>query len=119
MNNYYSISESDIVTALKLASVNGEDISPCFLQDNRRLKTILWNMGMDTKHSFTEHFCEHRNMSGEVVKCIRYEGVERIDTPWKESGYATTKNSAFAEEAQEMMMPNTSSTSSEYHLRRN
>ncbi len=115
MSNYI-ISLSDITAALK---ASGESVDSTILADERRLKTILWNMGLDTQHKYDENYCKHRNMQGFVVECVRFEGSERSDKTWMNSGYATPRNSKFANEAQEAIMPNTSSTSSEYHLKRN
>lgn len=112
----YILSLSDVVSALKLS---GEDVeSSNLLADERRLKAVLWTMGLDINHKYVENFCKHRNMQGQVVECIRFEGSEREDKSWMESGHATPRNSDFANQAQEQLMPSTSSTSSEYHLRR-
>lgn len=110
----YILSYSDVEDALTLA---GED-AKSFLMDERRLKSALWNMGLDINHHYDEHNCIHRNMRNQVYKGIRFEGLERTDKSWINSGHATPKNSKFANEAQEAIMPNTSSTSSEYHLNR-
>ena len=55
------------------------------------LKTILWDMGMDT---LNENFnlsevVQHRNRLGQVVTCGRYTGYERGDDSWLKSGYAS------------------------------
>tara|TARA_R100001594_G_scaffold53735_1_gene87273 strand:+ start:12105 stop:12458 length:354 start_codon:yes stop_codon:yes gene_type:complete len=113
-NMNYILSRSDVEDALTLA---GEDAKN-FLMDERRLKSALWSMGLNTNHYYEENDCIHRNLRGEIYKGIRYEGTERDDKSWLESGHATKRNSKFATEAQEVMMPNTSSTSSEYHLKR-
>lgn len=115
MSNYI-LSLSDVVSALKLS---GEDVeSSNLLADERRLKAVLWTMGLDINHKYNEHFCRHRNIQGQVVECVRFEGSERDDKSWLESGHATPRNSDFANQAQELMMPNVSSTTSEYHLNR-
>jgi hypothetical protein len=111
----YTLSLSDIVTALKLS---GEKNSSTILGDERMLKVVLWNMGLDVNHSFTDRQCKHRNMQGQIADCIRYEGSERSDPAWLSSGHATERNSDFANSAQEACMPNVSSTTSEYHLNR-
>jgi len=112
----YILSLSDVVMALKLS---GEDInSSNLLADERRLKAALWVMGLDINHKYEDNLCNHRNLQGQVVHCIRYEGSERTDKSWLNSGHATPRNSDFANQAQEVMMPNVSSTTSEYHLNR-
>lgn len=55
------------------------------------LKTILWDMGMDTlNENFTlSEVVQHRNRLGKVVTSGRYVGIQRSDEEWLKSGYAT------------------------------
>lgn len=115
MNNNYSVSLSDLVVALKLS---GEPVDSTFLQDTRRLERALWEMGLDVNHSYSERVCSHRNLQGEVANCPRYEGSERTDESWLKSGHASLENSKFSDMADALKQFRTSSTSSEYHLRR-
>jgi hypothetical protein len=104
---HYILSLSDVVVALKLS---GEPLDSNLLKDERRLKAVFWNMGLDINHRYVGRFCKHRNIQNQIVTCVRLEGSERSDKHWLASGHATPRNSQFAEEAQEMLMPNVSST---------
>jgi len=55
------------------------------------LKTVLWDMGMDTvNENFTlSEVVQHRNRLGKVVTCGRYVGQERSDLEYLQSGYAS------------------------------
>ncbi len=111
----YSVSLSDITAALKLS---GEPVDSDALEKEEDLKGLLFCMGLDIQKRFLTRYCKHRNMQDKIVSCLRYEGFERRDKEWLASGYATRTNSDFANEAQEYVMPNTSSTTSQYHLDR-
>lgn len=55
------------------------------------LNSILFDLGMDTKqHWEFQDVSQHRNRMNQVVTCNRYYGVERSDTEWLQSGYAST-----------------------------
>ena len=54
------------------------------------LKSVLFDLGLDSNQNFTlQEVTQHRNRLGQVVTCGRFEGVERSDTGWLKSGYAS------------------------------
>lgn len=56
-----------------------------------KLQGILFDLGLDTKqHYEIQPAMQHRNRMKQVVTCSRYYGVERSDTDWLSSGYAST-----------------------------
>ena len=54
--------------------------------DKEKIAEILEANGMDTKQGVDEVFCTHRNLRGEVVTCVRYEGFELTTPEWLASG---------------------------------
>ena len=81
-NPHYSISLSDLILI--------EDFAKAFAsQDKNTIEKILYSNGMEVKHGYTTEPRQHRNLQGKVVNCIRYEGVERIDREWLQSGAAS------------------------------
>lgn len=81
----YIISESEIAMIYPEYEVS-------WLEDSiDDLKTILWDMGMDTVNENFElqEVTQHRNRLGKVVTCRRYVGQERSDLEYLRSGYAS------------------------------
>lgn len=81
----YCISESEITMLYPEYEVSWLEES---IDD---LKTILWDMGMDTVNENFElqEVTQHRNRLGKVVTCRRYVGQERSDLEYLQSGYAS------------------------------
>lgn len=59
--------------------------------DDRLLKKILWDFGLDTSKGMAIRDCTHRNLSNEVVTCPMYRARERTDKDWLESGFASVE----------------------------
>ena len=79
----YSLSISDLVLDKEFVKAYGENDIP-------KIKDILWKYGMDVKNKeFEEVFCTHRNLQNQVHTCIRYQGAERTDKVYIQSGMAS------------------------------
>lgn len=59
-----------------------------FVKDTNVLK-YLYSNGMDTEEKVEIVFVQHRNLQNKVVSCYRFEGQERLDNEWIQSGCAT------------------------------
>jgi hypothetical protein len=79
----YSLSVSDLVLDKEFVKAYGEGTN------NSKILKILYKYGLDVNKPLEEVFCEHRNLQNKVVKCIRYEGYERTDKQYIESGLAS------------------------------
>ena len=59
-----------------------------FLKDPVVLKHLRDN-GMDTDELVEVVFIQHRNLQNKIVSCYRFEGAERLDAEWINSGSAS------------------------------
>ena len=84
MKSYVSVSLSDLITTKEWLQAEENN-------DQEAKNKILWMCGIDVHHEdgVEEEFVEHRNWQKQVVKCIRYVGVERKDKEHLRSGCAT------------------------------
>lgn len=84
MKSYMSVSLSDLITTKEWIEAEKNN-------DDKAKKDILFTLGLDVNHpeGVEEELVEHRNLQKQVVKCIRFTGVERTDKSWLRSGYAT------------------------------
>lgn len=84
MKSYRAVSLSDLITTREWIEAEQNN-------DIRAKKKILWMCGIDVDHEdgVEEELVEHRNWQNQVVKCIRYVGVERRDKAWLRSGLAS------------------------------
>ena len=78
------ISESEIAAVYPEYQAN-------WLEDNiEDLKSVLFDLGMDTNQHFElQPVTQHRNRLGKVVTCARYTGEERSDPEYLKSGMAS------------------------------
>lgn len=78
----YALSVSDLwlVEGFKEAFMTGNEA---------KVKQYLFENGMDVAGGFEEVLCQHRNLQNKVTMCIRYEGYERLDKEWIQSGAAS------------------------------
>ncbi len=53
---------------------------PHFNFDN--LDKVLYEMGMDVKHGYTNDVFTHRTLDGQIATCTLYQGLERLDKEW-------------------------------------
>jgi hypothetical protein len=77
----FNLSLSDCLLISGFAEAFGKD-------DKQVIHTFLFNNGMDVEQGVEEFFCKHRNLRGQVVDCILYQGHERNDS-WLKSGAAS------------------------------
>lgn len=81
-NPHYSISLSDLILI--------EDFSKAYgYNDTETMNKILYLNGMEVSQGYSIESKQHRNLQGKVVTCPRFEGVERIDREWIQSGAAS------------------------------
>lgn len=80
-----------LISETEIAMLYPEYDSSWLIENIDDLKTILWDMGMDTlNENFTlSEVVQHRNRLGKVVTSARYVGIERSDNDWMKSGYAS------------------------------
>ena len=85
IDNTYLISETEI------AMFYPEYDASWLVENIDDLKTILWDIGMDTvnENFILSEIVQHRNRLGKVVTSGRYVGIQRSDEEWLKSGYAT------------------------------
>lgn len=85
IDNTFLISETEVAMAYP------EYTSDWLVENIDDLKTVLWDLGMDTKNeNFTlSEVVQHRNRLNQVVTSGRYVGVERSCEEWLKSGYAS------------------------------
>ena len=79
----YNISSTDLMLAPEWLDVKDNE-------DERN--KFLWNVGFDTSEGIEVLFCEHRNRRNVLVEADIYLGVERSDSLWLNSGYASLDN---------------------------
>ena len=84
MKSYISVSLSDLITTKEWIEAERDN-------DNEAKKKILWMCGLDVNHpdGIEEEVVEHRNWQKQIVKCVRFTGIERRDQAWLRSGLAT------------------------------
>jgi len=84
MKSYISVSLSDLITTKEWLQAEENN-------DQEAKNKILWICGIDVHHEdgVEEELVEHRNWQKQVVKCIRFTGVERRDKSWLRSGLAS------------------------------
>ena len=89
--DYYSVIMSVVhVSESEIASIYPEYNVSWLTENIEDLKSILFDLGMDTsKHFELQEVTQHRNRLGKVVTCGRYLGEERSDSDWLKSGYAS------------------------------
>lgn len=57
--------------------------------DKKEIYKHLNNNGMDTSQEINEVVCRHRNLRGQVVDCLLYQGHELETREWLTSGAAS------------------------------
>ena len=85
IDNTYIVSESEIAMIYPQYNISW------YTDQIEDLKTVLWDLGMDTQNeNFTlQDVTQHRNRLNQIVTCSRYAGLERSDSAWINSGYAS------------------------------
>lgn len=77
----FNLSLSDLLLVEGFAEAFGKD-------DKQTIYKILEENGLDTEMGVEEVVCKHRNLRGNVVDCLMYQGHERSDE-WLKSGAAS------------------------------
>lgn len=77
----FNLSLSDLLLVEGFAEAFGKD-------DKQTIYKILEQNGFDTSMGVEEVVCKHRNLRGNVVDCLMYQGHERSDE-WLKSGAAS------------------------------
>lgn len=71
----FNLSLSDLLLCEGFAKAFGED-------NKEQINKFLFDNGLDVSMGVDEVVCKHRNLRGNVVDCLMYQGHERIDSTW-------------------------------------
>lgn len=74
----YSLSLSDMLLVDGFKEAFGND-------DKAEIYKYLYQNGLDYSLGVDEVVCQHRNLRGNVVNCLRWEAHERCDSDWLKS----------------------------------
>lgn len=77
----FNLSLSDLLLCEGFAQAFGED-------NKEQINKFLFDNGLDVSMGVDEVVCKHRNLRGNVVDCLMYQGHERSDE-WLKSGAAS------------------------------
>jgi hypothetical protein len=78
----FNLSLSDLLLVHGFAQAFGED-------NKEAINKFLEQNGMDTSQEIDEVVCKHRNLRGQVVDCLMYQGHELETKAWLASGAAS------------------------------
>jgi len=78
----YNLSFSDLLLVDKFTKAYGDN-------DQDVIKQVLFENGLDVSMGVEEVLCTHRNLQGNVVTCILYQGHERNCKEWLVGGSAS------------------------------
>lgn len=81
----YSLSLSDMLLVQGFKEAFGKN-------DQELIKQYLYDNGLDSSLGLDEVVCEHRNLRGQVVNCLRWEAHERNDSSWMSSEGCSWEN---------------------------
>lgn len=71
----YSLSLSDMLLVQGFKEAFGKN-------DQELINKYLFDNGLDCSLGVDEVVCQHRNLRGNVVNCLRWEAHERSDPEW-------------------------------------
>lgn len=80
----FNLSLSDLLLCEGFAKAFGED-------NKEDISKFLFKNGLDVSMGVDEVVCKHRNLRGNVVNCLMYQGHERSDE-WLTQGAASWEN---------------------------
>ncbi len=78
----FNLSLSDLLLVQGFAEAFGKD-------DKQAINKFLEQNGMDISQEIDEVVCKHRNLHGQVVDCLMYQGHELETKAWLSSGAAS------------------------------
>lgn len=78
----YNLSLSDLLLCEGFAEAFGKN-------DKKAINVFLEQNGMDTTQEVDELVCRHRNLRGDVVDCLLFQGHEKNTKEWLTSGAAS------------------------------
>lgn len=81
----FNLSLSDLLLCEGFAQAFGEDNKPA-------INKFLFDNGLDVSMGVDEVVCKHRNLRGNVVDCLMYQGHERSCSEWLSGGSASWDN---------------------------
>ncbi len=58
-------------------------------QNKKMIDAILYHNGMDVEKGYEVNSYEHRTLTGKRVNGPRFEGLERLDSAWTQTGAAS------------------------------
>lgn len=100
---YVYVSEEDLKhpltkrMLLRMGLVTAEDVDTYYKDENKLKRALfeLWGVsGMNREAEYEAEVKEHRTrITKEIVKCIRYCGIERLDKDWCTSAMASEEAS--------------------------
>lgn len=81
----YSLSLSDMLLVQGFKEAFGNN-------DQELIKQYLYDNGLDSSLGLDEVVCEHRNLRGQIVNCLRWEAHERADSDWMQGDGCSWEN---------------------------
>jgi hypothetical protein len=81
----FNLSLSDLLLCEGFAQAFGED-------NKEQINKFLFDNGLDVEMGIDEVVCKHRNLRGNVVDCLMYQGHERSCKEWLTGGSASWDN---------------------------
>lgn len=81
----FNLSLSDLLLCEGFAQAFGED-------NKEQINKFLFDNGLDVSMGVEEVVCKHRNLRGNVVDCLMYQGHERSCKEWLSGGSASWDN---------------------------
>ena len=81
----FNLSLSDLLLCEGFAQAFGQN-------DKETINKLLEQNGMDTSMGVDEVLCKHRNLRGNVVDCLMYQGHELSTKEWLDGGCASWDN---------------------------
>lgn len=81
----FNLSLSDLLLVSGFPQAFGED-------NKEQINRFLFDNGLDVSMGVDEVVCKHRNLRGNVVDCLMYQGHERSCKEWLSGGAASWDN---------------------------
>ena len=78
-----------IISLSELHKVNPVYTEKYVSEHNDEMKPLLHELGIDTTQTYEHQVIAHRNSFNEIYTGSRWVGLERCDSTWLNSGYAS------------------------------